>query len=228
MPHDALGLGEGRGDRGDRKRRGVGGEDRVVAADLGQAAISSRFSSRSSGAASITSSQPREVLERGRGATRADRRIGVGLAPQSLLGAAAQRVARGARSRRRARRRRGRGGGSRSRPARRPARSRRPSCRRRRRLPARRSPLGSASARYLPRKSGAALLEEGPHALDAVVGRHRQLVEAALVLEARGLRPLSSAASTACFAGASPAAGGAASDSGGPPPSRRRATRARP
>ena len=54
---DAFGLLYPGGDRGDRKGGGVGGENRVRAAQLGQGGQQARFSARSSGAASTTISQ---------------------------------------------------------------------------------------------------------------------------------------------------------------------------
>ena len=64
--------------------------------------------------------------------------------------------------------------------------ARRPSCPRRRR----RASRGRRRRLTGPRNLGPALLEERLHALDAVLGRHRQLVEPALVREARGERHL--------------------------------------
>ena len=76
-------------------------------------------------------------------------------------------------------RRPGRGAACASRRPRRAARCRRPSCRR----PPRR-------ARSLPAELRLALLEEGVHSLHAILGGHGQLVQAPLVVEARGHRGL--------------------------------------
>ena len=157
------------------------------------AANSSRFSSRFSGAASITSSQSARSSRLARGADpacspRRRRPRSSALARRPWSAPARSRSM----PRLERRRRPGRAGASRSRRAPRPGRSRRPSSRRRRRRPARRSSHSALELRL-------ALLEERPHPLDPVLGRHRQLVEPALVVEAGG-EAVSSAASTACLA----------------------------
>ncbi len=146
------------------------------------AANSSRFSPRSSGAASITRSHSaRSARLVGRAGAIACRG-GVRIAPHPLRDALRQGGVELFDVRTPAPPRRGRAepglvaaqGGD-------LGDARRPSCRRRRHRPARR--------RSTALELRLALLEEGLHPLDPVLGRHRQLVEAALVLEAGARAP---------------------------------------
>ncbi len=91
---DPLGPLDPGGDRGHRERGGVGGEDRLRAADARPASrTGSRFSSRSSGAASITSSQSARSSSARRLAKAGRRRLGLGLRPATALGPSGQRRA---------------------------------------------------------------------------------------------------------------------------------------
>ena len=170
------------GDRGHRQRGGVGGQDRLRPAELGQLGEQAALQLEVLGRRLDHELAVAELLDALHEVQPFLRRLSLGFASTSRAAPFArpsahpgltcgERLAgpdRGARSR--------------ARPGRRAGRSRRPSSRRRRLRPARFVKLAPLELRL-------ALLEERVHALDAVLGRHRQLVQAALVLEARRSAP---------------------------------------
>ena len=90
----ALGVGHAGGDVGDPQRGGVGGEDRLRAADRGQPPRTASASAPGPRAlASISSSQPASSPIAGAGPTRSARRVGLGLAPAPARGALGQGLA---------------------------------------------------------------------------------------------------------------------------------------
>ena len=180
MPTTCSGWAAAPASDGDGDRRGVGGEHRVRRRRPRESCSnSSRLSSSRSGAASITSSQRRELLERC--AARLEQR-GAVLAPAAALGPLGESARACARRRARAPRRTGRAAASRSRRRSRAGRCPAPI------VPAPTTP-SAAAGRSPPSELRRRFSMKARHALDAVLGGHRELVQAPLVRRARRPAP---------------------------------------
>ena len=193
---DALGVGDAGGDRRHPQRGGVGGEDRSRARRPRPGAAKQLAASAPGPPAPprSTSSQPAQLAELGSPSRiRSTGGAAVVVAPAAAFGALVEssspQPSAPASSAARARVVEERLVAA---QAPRPGRCPRPI------VPAPRTPIAGDASPAL--ELGLALLEEGLHPLDPVLGRHRPSNSAPLLLEARAESVVSSAASTACLA----------------------------